>query len=409
MPGIGEAGKRGDSVRSDCHVRVELKDEGGVNLELTSKVEAMYGDKIKTHLLKGLKALGIENCRLFVEDYGALDFVLAARLECAAKRAGSAKEKQFLPEMNPANLKATAKERLRRSRLYLPGNEPKFYINAALHKPDGIILDLEDSVSPKEKDAARILVRNALRAVDFGDSERMVRINQGALSVEDLEAVIPHNVHLVLIPKVETGEHVRSVDARVEKIRKEKNLENHVYLMPIIESSLGCFEASYIASSSPNIVAITIGLEDYTADIGAERTEEGKESFWARSVVVNAARAAGVTPIDSVYSDVQNTEGLRQSCLEAKGMGFEGKGCIHPRQIAVVHEAFAPTEKELKRAKQIAASFEDAERKGLGVVALGSKMIDPPVVKRALKTIKTAEILGLLDQNWKEEEKNDEE
>ena len=161
--------------------------------------------------------------------------------------------------------------------------------------------------------------------------------------------------------------------------------------MPIIESSLGCFNAYEIASASPNIIALTIGLEDYTADIGAQRTKEGKESFWARSIIVNAARAAGVQPIDTVFSDVADMEGLRESVLEAKGLGFEGKGCIHPRQIPVIHETFSPTPEELEKAKKIVTAFKEAEEKGLGVVSLGSKMIDPPVVKRAQKIVDQAQ------------------
>ena len=144
-------------------------------------------------------------------------------------------------------------------------------------------------------------------------------------------------------------------------------------------------------------------MEDYTADIGTQRTEEGRESFFARSMVVNAARATGIQPIDTVYSDVANMDGLRESVLEAKSLGFEGKGCIHPRQVKVVHQAFAPTESEIEKAKKIVLAFEDAEKKGLGVVSLGSKMIDPPVVKRAMKTIELAIINNIISTNWKKE------
>ncbi|MCX7829458.1 MAG: aldolase/citrate lyase family protein, partial [Acidobacteria bacterium] len=387
MEKIGEAGRTGESVRSDCFIKIVLKESGGITLNVKSKVDFVYGDKIRDLLLTGLKELEIADADVYVEDFGALDFVIAARLECAVKRANPEIKKEFLlPPVSSLSSKSE-RERLRRSRLYLPGNEPKFFINASLHKPDGVILDLEDSVSPLEKDAARILVRNALRNVDFGDCERMVRINQGALGILDLEAIVPQNPQLILIPKVETGEHVRAVDSKIHSIKKEKGINADIFLMPIIESALGCFEASYIASSSSNVVALSIGLEDYTADIGAERTIEGKESFWARSVVVNAARAAGVQPIDSVFSDVNDNEGLLQSCLESKSMGFEGKGCIHPRQIPVIHQGFAPTPKEVEKAKRIVLAFEEAERKGLAVVSIGSKMVDPPVVKRALKTI----------------------
>ena len=151
-------------------------------------------------------------------------------------------------------------------------------------------------------------------------------------------------------------------------------------------------------------VALTIGLEDYTADIGTRRSVEGRESFWARSQVVNAARAAGVQPIDTVFSDVRDMDGLRQSVVEAKSLGFEGKGCIHPGQIRVIHDAFAPGDDEIARAKRIVLAFHDAEQKGLGVVSLGSKMIDPPVVKRALHTIEMAIATGKLDKNWRDQE-----
>jgi citrate lyase subunit beta/citryl-CoA lyase len=401
MTKIAEAGRRGDKVRSDCWVQVEPKGRGGIKLTVTTQVEAMYGDAVRATCARTLEALGVKHAAVTVEDHGALDFVLAARIECAVKRAGLGEGKSYLPEPGPGFGGKTARERFRRSRLYLPGNEPKFFLNAGLHGPDGVILDLEDSVAPSEKDAARIVVRNALRCVDFGGAERMVRINQGEHGLEDLDAVVPQGVHVILIPKVETAEHVRAVDARAKKLAAAAGLKQAPFLMPIIESAMGCFEAPYIASASPNVVALTIGLEDYTADIGAQRTLEGKESFWARSVVVNAARAAGVTPIDTVFSDVADMEGLHAACLEAKGLGFEGKGCIHPRQVPVVHEAFAPSAGEIEKSRRIVLAFEAAEKQKLGVVSLGSKMIDPPVVKRALRAVSMAEALGLLEKGWR--------
>ncbi|MBA7668128.1 Citrate lyase subunit beta [subsurface metagenome] len=277
-------------------------------------------------------------------------------------------------------------------------------INAGIHNPDGIILDLEDSVAPTEKDAARALVRNALRVVNFYNAERMVRINQLPMGLIDLEWVIPHNTHLILIPKCESTGTVLKVDEKIEEIKKKNNIEQDIFLMPIIESALGVIKAYEIASISSNVVALAIGLEDYTADIGTERSIEGKESFLARSVIVNAARAAGVQPIDTVFSDVDDTEGLRKSTLEAKSLGFEGKGCIHPRQIKIIHDAFAPKEEEIEKAKKIVKAFEEAKARGLSVVSLGSKMIDPPVVKRAEKTVQLAMKIGKLDENWRDNE-----
>ncbi len=404
MARTGEAGKKGPKVRSDCWVGVELTGNDGLQIEMQSKVAGMFGPRIREQIAAGCAALGVANAKVEVIDRGALPFTLAARLECAVRRAGHEPAGEYLLPMSGHCNYHSAADRLRRSRLYLPGNEPKFYINAGLHEPDGLILDLEDSVSPAEKDAARCLVRNALRAVNFYGAERMVRINQGEQGLEDLDWIIPHNTHLVLIPKVEDPEQVLAVAGRITEIQKAHDLDRPVYLMPIIESALGAWKAFEIAASHPTVVSLAIGLEDYTADIGAQRTLEGTESFWARSQVLNGAKAARVQPIDTVFSDVTDMEGLRRSVLEAKSLGFAGKGCIHPRQIAVVHEAFAPEGAEIDRAKKIVLAFEKAEADGLGVVSLGSKMIDAPVVKRAQTTIQMALLVGKLPEAWRDED-----
>lgn len=319
--------------------------------------------------------------------------MILARAETAVRRLGLDVGEGCIPDFAPGTEYPTERDRFRRSRLYIPGDEPKFMLDAGLHRPDGIILDLEDGVAESEKDAARLVVRNALRCVNFHRSERMVRINQGERGLTDLELVAPHNVHVVLIPKVEAPEQVRRVDQKIRELLPGRKIDRPVYLMPIVESGLGAIRAYEIAGATDRIVALSIGLEDYAADIGAARTKEGRESFWARSQVVNAARAAGVQPMDGVFSDVADLEGLRDSVLEAKGLGFDGKGCIHPRQIAVIHEAFAPREEELAEAKRIVEAFEDAERRSLGVVSLGGKMIDLPVVKRAQRIVQLAKAM----------------
>lgn len=395
------SGKRGESVRSDCYFELEEKLSGGIKLKAQSKVEAMYGESIRKQILDMCSFFEIKNASILLEDYGALPFVLAARFELAVKRLHPEIKKEYILPVSKNNLYSTAKDHLRRSRLYLPGNEPKFFVNAGLHNPDGIILDLEDSVAPSEKDAAQLLVRNALRSVNFYGSERMVRINQSPKGLDDLKFIVPHNVHVILIPKCESAKQVNQVDTEVQKLKKKYKVTNEIYYMPIIESALGIIKSYEIASASKNICALTIGLEDYTADIGTQRTNEGKESFFARSMVINTAKAAGVQAIDTVFSDVADVEGLRQSVLEAKSLGFEGKGCIHPRQIKIVHEAFAPTLEEIEKAKKILLASEEAEKKGLGVVSLGSKMIDPPVVKRAQKTIDLAIMNNQLNKDWK--------
>jgi citrate lyase subunit beta/citryl-CoA lyase len=398
----GQAGRRGGDVRSDCWISVEPRASGGVSISLKSKVEAMYGRAITEVVERGLAALGVEHAAVEVEDAGALPFVIAARLEAAVKRALPDTTAEFLPDAMEWTTYGTARGRFRRSRLYLPGDQAKLMINAGLHGPDGVILDLEDSVAPSEKDAARYMVRNALLAVDFHGAERMVRINQLPGGLDDLDFVVPYNPHVVLIPKCESADQVRAVDERVRAILSDRGIDATVYLMPIVESALGCWRAYEIAAASESVVALTIGLEDYTADIGTQRTNEGRESFWARSQVVNAARAAGVQPIDTVFSDVSDMDGLLASVLEAKALGFDGKGCIHPRQIEVIHRGFTPSDAEIEKATRIVVAFEDAEARGLGVVSLGSKMIDPPVVKRALRTVKLAIASGVLPEDWRE-------
>jgi citrate lyase subunit beta/citryl-CoA lyase len=395
-----EAGNKGESIRSDCWVGLKLADTDGVKLKFKSKVEVLYGDSIRKLIHEMMNYFEIEHIEIEFEDSGAVPYVIMARVEAAVRRLGIDKGKRFLPPWQ-IEVPHSSRDRLRRSRLYLPGDQPKLAINAAIHKGDGLILDLEDSVAPPNKDAARVLVRNALRCMDFMGAERMVRINQLPLGLEDLEEIIPQKPHLILVPKAEKPEQIQEIDKKINEILAREKDPWEVFLMPILESGLGIINAYAIASASKRNVALAIGLEDYTADIGVQRTNEGRESFFARSMLVNAARAAGIQAIDTVFSDVADMEALRESVLEAKALGFDGKGCIHPRQIAVINKAFAPEEKEIEKAKKIVLAFEEAEKKGLGVVSLGSKMIDPPVVKRAVRTINLAVKEGIIPEDWR--------
>lgn len=396
---IAMAGNSGPKVRSDCEITLELVTEGGIIINLVSKVKSLYGESIENLSYEILEFFGVKNALVKINDSGALPFVIAARMESAVKQLINT-DLDYVPEFIKENGYSTIRDRFRYTRLYLPGNTPGLMINAGLHSADGIILDLEDSVAPEKKDEARILVRNALCQINFCGAERMVRINQGERGLEDLHFIIPHNVNLILIPKCESAGYVKRVENEITAIKKKLNLNNQVFLMPIIESALGIENSFEIARSSENVVAIAIGLEDYTADLGVPRTAEGKESLYARTRLVVAARAAGIQPIDSVFSDVDDMKALMQNVLISKCLGFEGMGCIHPRQIPVVRQGFAPDETEIENSKKIVLAFEAARLKGLGVVALGSKMIDPPVVARAQKTIDLAVRLGLLSGNW---------
>jgi citrate lyase subunit beta/citryl-CoA lyase len=399
MKSTAIAGNSGPKVRSDCEIVLELKPEGGKSINLISKVKVLYGESIENLIIEILDFFGVNHAHVKINDSGALPFVIAARMESVIKQLIST-DLEYLPEISEENNYATTRDRFRFSRLYLPGNTPGLMINAGLHSADGIILDLEDSVAPEKKDEARILVRNALRQIDFRGAERMVRINQGERGLEDLNFIIPHNVNLVLIPKCESPDYIKRVEMAIAGIKKKYNLKNHVFLMPIIESALGIENAFEIARGSENVVAMAIGLEDYTADLGVARTIEGKESFYARTRLVVASKASGIQPIDSVFSDVDDMEALRQNVLDSKSLGFEGMGCIHPRQIPVIKQGFAPDQAEIEKSKKIVLAFETAREKGLGVVALGSKMIDPPVVARAQKTIDLAVRLHLISPDW---------
>lgn len=389
--GRGQAGRAGDDVRSDVFIRVEEK-KGETTISIKSKVALYYGDAIEAQIRKILAEEKIKDgIDVYVEDKGALPYMIAGRLYGALAQAGVELERPIIEERS-----TTTRDRLRRSRLYLPGNQPKLMVNAGLHGSDGIILDLEDSVHPDHKLAARYLVRQALLDLDFGGAERMVRINQLPMGLDDLDAVIPAQPDLVLIPKVESADQVRKVDERIRDLIGP-NKKRDIWLMPILESALGVEEAYHIAQASKRVVALTIGLEDYTADLGIVKTKTGEESFWARSRVLNAARATGCQAIDSVYGDVADVEGLSQWAKGSRAIGFEGMGCVHPRQIEVIHQAFAPEAKEIEKAKKIVAAFDDAKAKGIGVVSLGSKMIDPPVVNRALKLVAQAKAMGLIE------------
>lgn len=392
------AGPIGDKVRSDCHVAYEPGD-GNLTFNVTSKVDYLFGESIEASVRRVADALDVSTGRITVVDRGALDWVLLARTEACLRRAG-AHGSAVLPDEHPDSHVARERDRLRRSRLYLPGNRPKLMLSAGLYGADGLILDLEDSVTPADKDAARILVRNALISLDWGASERMVRVNQGEAGLEDLLRIAHHNPHVVLLPKVEDPAQVR----QAADLLRDTVGDRAPFLMPILESPLGIHHAYEIATADDLVVALTLGLEDLSAELGAPRTETGWESFAARQTTVYAARAAGIQPIASVFSDIADEAGLARYVQRERGLGFDGIGCIHPRQIPAVHAEMSPTKAEAERAVAIVRAARNAEARGLGAVALGSKMVDPPVVKQAFRTVDLAVAGGILDSDWDQTE-----
>ena len=287
---------------------------------------------------------------------------------------------------------------MRRSMLFLPGNNPNMLINGNCLGSDAVIFDLEDAVSPAEKDAARILVRNTMRYMDFRGCEIIVRINSIDTPYwkQDLDAIMPEKPALILLPKTGTAQDALEADAYMTQVEEKLGLpHNTVGLMPLIETAMGVENAFAIASSTKRIQALFLGAEDLTADLQCKRTKEGKEIEYARTRLVVAARAAGVDVYDSPFTDVNDDEGIVMDAEYAKALGFTGKSSISPRHVEVINAVFSPTQKEIDYAYEVMEAIETAKAQGKGAIALHGKMIDAPIVARAQQTISMAEELGM--------------
>jgi citrate lyase subunit beta/citryl-CoA lyase len=279
---------------------------------------------------------------------------------------------------------------MRRTMLFIPGNNPSMILNGDVFGSDSVIYDLEDAVSPREKDAARILVRNILSKGDFDNIEKVIRINASGTEYwkKDLEEVLPAGIDAILIPKVEGKEDIHLVESYMVELGERLNIDiNNISIIPLIESALGVENAFEIGKSSKRVSALFLGAEDLTADLGAKRTKKGDEIFYSRSRLVVAGRAAGVDIIDTPFTDVNDEEGLKVDALFAKDLGFTGKSVISPRHIDIVNEVFTPSLEEYRYAERVIYTIEQAEKEGKGVVALDGKMIDAPIVNRAKQVI----------------------
>ncbi len=285
-----------------------------------------------------------------------------------------------------------------RSMLFLPGNNPNMLINGSVLGADAVIFDLEDAVSPAEKDAARVLVRNTLRYMDFTGCQRIVRINSTdtAYWKADLDAILPEKPELILLPKTGTAQDALTADAYITELEQKLGLPaNSVGLMPLIETALGVENAFAIASSCKRIFALFLGAEDLTADLRCKRTKEGREIEYARTRLVVAARAADVEVYDTPFTDVNDDTGIWTDAELAKALGFTGKASISPRHLEAINQTFSPTLAEIDYAYEVLEAIEMAKAQGKGAIALRGKMIDAPIVARAQRTIEMAEQLGL--------------
>jgi len=363
----------GTENERDCVVCVDKGD----GIEVKGKSAHLFYEHIIEIVEKRMEELDIK-AKVEIEENGAVDYVIIARLEAALAKA-TGKE----IEDKKTRRGKTSKDRIRRSRLYIPGNNPRYLNSIPVYGSDAIILDLEDSVPLDYKLDARYLVKNALKQLDFGKSEIWVRINK-EMANDDIRQISYGMPHGICIPKVEGKEDIEVM----EKIMNEADVDFH--LMPIIETAKGVANAKEIATSSDKIVARAFGAEDYTRDTGAKKTWD--TLVHPRFSILLAAKAAGIQALDTVFTNIEDEDGLREETRKVVEMGFDGKGAIHPMQVEIIHECFRPRDEEVEEAKKIISAIEEAKKKGLGVATLNGKMIDAPVENKARRIIKMAEM-----------------
>lgn len=367
-----EVGECSTDVRADCKVTVE--ESGAQRIKIVSTVQSLYGEQTHKLICGLILQAGDPAIEIFVEDRGALPFTLSARVEAALRSLGYCLPRKNKTREFPKSARVT--------RLYIPGNSAKYFPHAGLYGSDAIIFDLEDSVPESQKYAARILVRNALEEIDFGGAEIMIRVNAGSRAIDDVLEFQGFNGLTFLIPKCESSDDVsRVANACVDM--------QNVSLIPIIESAKGLMNVAEILTADNRIDGATLGLEDYTASIGATRTASGEEVVFAMGALINTARALDVCPLGSVHAAIDDEVGLREFAHRMKRLGFEGIGCLHPKQIKIVDEVFSPTSIEIEDALRIVKSVSDAT----AVAVVDGRMVDAPVVKRARRVLDKAGII----------------
>ncbi|MBW9147172.1 citrate (pro-3S)-lyase subunit beta [Clostridium sp. CM027] len=298
-------------------------------------------------------------------------------------------------------------ERLRRTMLFVPGNNPGMLKDAGLYGADSLMFDLEDAVAISEKDSARFLVYNAIKTLDYGDTEIVVRINalDNPFGKEDIEAVVRAGVDVIRLPKTEIKEDIMAVEAIIEEVERKIGREiGSTKMMAAVESAIGVINAYSIAISSKRLIGIALGAEDYVTNLKTKRYADSMELMGARSQIVIAARAAGIYALDTVYSNIDDEEGFKREVEFIKQLGFDGKSVINPKQIKPVHEIYSPTEQEIRKSSDIFRAAKAAEKQGLGVISLNGKMIDKPIIERAERLLQLANAVGLYKEDIEDEE-----
>lgn len=291
--------------------------------------------------------------------------------------------------------------KLRRSMLFVPGSNAGMISNTFIYKPDSIMFDLEDSVALAEKDTARMLVAHALQHPLYREMETVVRVNPLAseFGLLDLNAVVRAGTDIVRLPKTDSAQDIIDMDAAITAIEKDcGRTVGSTQLLAAIESAQGILAVNDIAKASPRLMGIALGAEDYVRNMKTERSPEGIELLFARSSILHAARANGLMAFDTVYSDARNEEGFLREASLIKQLGFDGKSLINPNQIVLIHNLFAPTQKEVDHAERVIAAAEEAERNGSGVVSLNGKMVDSPIIERAKLVLQRAAASGIREE-----------
>ena len=291
--------------------------------------------------------------------------------------------------------------KLRRSMLFVPGSNAAMISNTFIYKPDSIMFDLEDSVALAEKDTARMLVAHALQHPLYRELETVVRVNPLAseFGLLDLNAVVRAGTDIVRLPKTDSAQDIIDMDVAITEIEKAcGRAVGSTQLLAAIESAQGILAVNDIAKASPRLMGIALGAEDYVRNMKTERSPDGIELLFARSSILHAARANGLMAFDTVYSDARNEEGFLREASLIKQLGFDGKSLINPNQIVLIHNLFAPTQKEVDHAERVITAAEEAERNGSGVVSLNGKMVDSPIIERAKLVLQRAAASGIREE-----------
>jgi len=393
--------------KSDCEVAY-VRGDGELRVRVDSSVGVLFGRAVERVARETAAEFGVGSGELRVDDDGALDYAVAARVEAALRGAGFSRTgdaRAFTARVASSRVAATyggaasvgATDRRPtpwRSRLYLPGDQPDLLPNAGLFGADCLILDLEDSVIPARKAEARILARRVLEAHRgfFGLSALVVRVNplSGPFGRDDLAELGACLPDAILLPKGESTADVTELAAELDALEHGRG-GVRTLIMALVETARGIVAAPSIAAASDRVCALCFGAEDFSRDVGARRTAGGAEAALARQSVVLAAKAAGVQAHDSVYSDSDDDAGFLAYCAASRALGFDGVGLVHPRQIALAHRAFNPSPAELDEARRVVAALEDAAARGLGVASMEGKMIDAPVAERARRVVARAD------------------